>query len=59
MNFKHYTKQLLTGAFMALSLSLYAQEENTLGTLITDRPDATESPSVVPKNYIQVETGAF
>lgn len=59
MNFKHYTKHILTGAFMALSLSLYAQEENTLGALITDRPDATESPSVVPKNYIQVETGAF
>jgi hypothetical protein len=59
MKFKHYTKHILTGAFMALSPSLYAQEENTLGALITDRPDATESPSVVPKNYIQVETGAF
>ncbi len=36
-----------------------AQEDNTLGSIITDRPDATESPTVVPKNYIQIETGAF
>ena len=27
--------------------------------LITDRPDATESPNVMPKGVLQVETGAF
>lgn len=35
------------------------QEENSLGALITDRPDATESPTTIPVGYIQVETGAF
>ncbi len=44
----------------AFSLSVFAQDaENTPGTLITDRPDATESPNTVPVGYIQVETGAF
>ncbi|GAA4940427.1 hypothetical protein GCM10023314_11560 [Algibacter agarivorans] len=42
------------------SFSSFSQEENTpLGALITDRPDATESPSTIPVGYIQVETGAF
>ena len=27
--------------------------------LITDRPDATEAPSVVPAGFLQVETGGF
>ncbi len=45
---------------MTMSFSGFSQEkENTLGTLITDRPDATESPNTVPAGYIQVETGAF
>ena len=30
-----------------------------LGALITDRPDATESPNAVPKGFLQVETGSF
>ena len=29
------------------------------GSLITDRPDQIESPSVVPKRFLQVETGAY
>ncbi len=29
------------------------------GELITDRPDQTESSSVIPVGYLQVETGAF
>jgi len=29
------------------------------GVLITDRPDQTESPTAVPKGFLQVETGAF
>ncbi|WP_378176978.1 transporter [Aquimarina sp. SS2-1] len=39
--------------------SMFSQETNSLGPLITDRPDATESPTVVPKGYLQIETGAF
>ena len=43
-----------------ISVSVFSQEsEPAPGTLITDRPDATESPSTVPVGYIQVETGAF
>ncbi len=30
-----------------------------IGDIITDRPDQTESPSTVPKNFIQVEAGAI
>lgn len=41
------------------SFSLIAQEDTSLGPLITDRPDATESPTAVPKGFLQVETGAF
>lgn len=45
---------------LIIPLSVFSQEnENTLGALITDRPDATESPTTIPKGYIQVETGAF
>ena len=34
-----------------------AQEETL--EMITDRPDATESPTTVPKGFLQLETGAF
>ncbi|UZO79317.1 transporter [Aquimarina sp. ERC-38] len=40
-------------------LGTFGQEVNTLGVLITDRPDATESPTVIPIGYLQIETGAF
>ena len=40
-------------------LNAQAQESTTKPDLITDRPDATESPTVVPKGSLQVETGAF
>ncbi len=39
--------------------SIFSQETNPLGPLVTDRPDATESPTLVPKGYLQIETGAF
>jgi len=48
--------------FFVLTISsVLAQEESssTPGTLVTDRPDQTESPTVVPKGFLQVETGAF
>ncbi len=38
----------------------YAQEENTaVEPMVTDRPDATESPLTVPKGSLQVESGGF
>ncbi len=37
----------------------FSQEKTDPGTLVTDRPDQTESPTVVPKGYLQIETGAF
>ena len=40
-----------------LSLPTLAQEERP--ELITDRPDATEAPSVVPKGALQIEAGAL
>lgn len=39
--------------------STQAQENTGKGDIITDRPDATEAPSVVPKGYLQAETGGF
>lgn len=41
------------------SFSTFAQDDKPLEPLITDRPDATESPTAMPKGFIQVETGAF
>lgn len=53
-------KYIVTILLFLASLSSFSQENNnTLGALITDRPDATESPSTIPIGYIQVETGAF
>lgn len=59
-NFKN-TKALLVAALFVTTFSLSAQDDNntSLGALITDRPDATESPTVIPKGYLQVETGSF
>ncbi len=34
-------------------------EEKKYGTISTDRPDQTEASNVVPKNFLQIETGAF
>ena len=52
---------ILFAALIVTTFSLSAQEDNntSLGTLITDRPDATESPTAIPKGYLQVETGSF
>ncbi|WP_378187086.1 transporter [Aquimarina sp. W85] len=38
--------------------SIYAQETEPIENLITDRPDQTESAVTVPKNHVQIETGA-
>jgi len=39
--------------------SLSAQEKDTLGTIVTDRPDATEASSTVGKGILQIETGGL
>lgn len=52
-------KLLFTTGIILISALVSAQETQDAVPLITDRPDATEAPSVVQKNYIQVETGAF
>lgn len=51
------TRKLALTACVLLSLHSYAQEE--VPEMITDRPDATESPNVVPKGFLQLETGGF
>ncbi|MBJ7879762.1 transporter [Gelidibacter salicanalis] len=38
--------------------SIVAQENNFSEPLITDRPDATESATAIPKGMLQIETGA-
>lgn len=50
----------LVSFFLVLtSASLYGQQGSNASPLITDRPDATEAPTVVPQGSLQVETGAF
>ena len=44
---------------LGFSIQLVAQETETTPDLVTDRPDATEAPTVVPVGSLQVETGAF
>lgn len=38
---------------------MMAQEVDTVPEMITDRPDATESPTTIPQGFLQIETGAF
>lgn len=46
--------------FVSLIFNITFSQERTIPeALVTDRPDQTESPSVVPKGYIQIETGGF
>ncbi|WP_432412397.1 transporter [Rasiella sp. SM2506] len=53
-------KKVLSASFLFFCGMLYAQEETTTAdSMITDRPDATESPNTVPKGSLQVETGGF
>jgi hypothetical protein len=50
--------------FLFLSIELFAQENNSIldesiPEMITDRPDATESPKTVPFKMFQIETGGL
>ena len=57
-NISQTMKQIVLPLLMILLfLPVLAQQERP--ELITDRPDATEAPSVVPKGALQIETGAL
>ena len=45
--------------FVASVMGVSGQETEIVYDLITDRPDATESPNAIPQKSIQIETGAF
>ncbi len=59
--FDMLTKRFIITLFLfGIFLSARAQEENNATIpMVTDRPDATESPSTVPIGTLQIETGAF
>ncbi len=59
MSMKFNKKQLFAICISLASFSIYAQEDATPEALITDRPDQTESPTALPKGFLQVETGGF
>jgi len=46
-------------AFVATTAAIAQESKDEVGSLITDRPDATESPSLVHKGFLQIETGGF
>jgi outer membrane receptor protein involved in Fe transport len=52
-------KKIIYCFCFGISFGMNAQTEEATPEMITDRPDATESPNTVPKGYFQVETGAF
>ena len=55
-------KHLLTILLVLIySVNILAQDDikKDYGTISTDRPDQTEASNLVPKNFLQVETGAF
>jgi len=52
------SKPLIIILVFVNTLMVVAQEENFI-PMVTDRPDATESPSTVPIKSLQVETGGF
>ena len=54
-----FNKNIVTLFLSSMSVSAFAQDKKTFGALITDRPDQTESPTPMPKGFLQVETGAF
>jgi hypothetical protein len=53
-------RPILSISFIFVGLSQAHSQENSVSEdLITDRPDQTESPSLVSKGSIQIETGFF
>ena len=55
-------KYILFTFLMTFAITINAQdvtEKKEYGTISTDRPDQTEASNLVPKNFLQIETGAF
>ncbi|MDX1463459.1 MAG: transporter [Marinirhabdus sp.] len=52
-------KKALLLCSIAFYSAAYAQEDTSVEPMVTDRPDATESPLTVPKGYVQIEAGGF
>jgi len=50
---------ILLFALLVFPIFSHAQEEETQGALVTDRPDATEASSTVGKGILQIETGGI
>lgn len=51
-------KYILITVLLLLTISISSQE-NEFGTIVTDRPDATEASSTVGKGILQFETGGL
>lgn len=49
----------ITSTFLFLPFLIFAQENKENFELITDRPDATESPNTIPQHHFQIETGLY
>lgn len=56
MNFR---KQFILGLTGLCCASLMQAQDTNTPALVTDRPDATEAPTVVPQGSLQVETGSL
>lgn len=57
-------KQIAVITCLCVSFGVFSQEDNSNNNqapkeMITDRPDATESPNTVPLKSIQIETGGL
>jgi hypothetical protein len=55
----HIRKKIIPLFLFGSCFGIVAQESDTVPEMVTDRPDATESPSTVPKGFLQVETGTL
>jgi len=54
-----YSIHLFLVLCFVITSSVLGQENEAPVEMVTDRPDATESPRVVPKGSLQIETGGF
>lgn len=53
------SKVLALFIFCSVLSNVWGQEIETTPEMVTDRPDATESPLTVPKGFLQIEAGGF
>lgn len=51
--------KIVSIVFLLLSLKVYAQENESSSSIVTDRPNATEASSTVGSGILQFETGAL